>query len=44
MSATLAEIEAAITAELQPLWQKAQRVAQLIGEGWLPTQLNASAS
>ena len=41
---TLAEVEAAIAAELQPLWHEAQRVAQLIGEGWLPSQLNASAS
>jgi transposase len=41
---TLPEIEAAITTELQPLWQQAQRVAQLIGDGWLPSQLNAFAS
>lgn len=41
---TLAEIEAAISKELQPLWHEAKRVAQLIGDGWLPSQLNASAS
>ena len=39
----LSEIEAAISAELQPLWQQANRVAQLIGDGWLPSQVNASA-
>ena len=37
------EIEAAIAQELQPLWHSAQRVAQLIGEGWLSSELNASA-
>jgi len=40
---TLSEIEAAIAQELQPLWHSAQRVAQLIGEGWLSSELNASA-
>lgn len=41
---TLAEIEAAIATELQPLWREAQRVAQLIGDGWLTSQLNDFAS
>lgn len=41
---SLEQIEAAISAELQPLWQIPQRVAQLVGEnGWLTAQLNASA-
>ena len=41
---SLAQIEAAISAELQPLWQIPQRVAQLVGHhGWLAAQLNASA-
>ncbi len=40
---TLGDIEAAIAQELQPLWHSAQRVAQLIGDGWLPSQINASA-
>lgn len=35
---TLAEIEAAIAKELQPPWTQAQRMAQLIGEGWLPVK------
>ena len=39
----LSEIEAAISEELQPLWQQAKRVAELIGEGWLPSQVNAFA-
>ena len=41
---TMEAIEAAISAELKPLWQIPQRVAQLVGEeGWLTTQLNSSA-
>lgn len=41
---TMGEIEAAISAELEPLWTIPNRVAQLVGtEGWLAAQLNASA-
>jgi transposase len=41
---TLESIEAAISAELEPLWKFPARVAQLVGqEGWLSDQLNASA-
>jgi len=41
---TMAAIEAAISAELEPLWNIPQRVAQLVGEeGWLAAQLNATA-
>jgi transposase len=41
---TLSQIEADIAQELQPLWSQAHRVAQLIGDGWLPSQINDSAS
>ncbi len=37
---TLKEIELAIEDELRPIWQQAQRVRDLIGNGWLPLQLN----
>lgn len=37
---TLQEIESAIEEELRPVWQQAQRVRDLIGEGWLLHQLN----
>jgi transposase len=41
---TLAAIEAAISAELEPLWTLPERVKQLVGtNGWLAAQLNASA-
>jgi hypothetical protein len=40
---TMEAIEAAISAELEPLWKIPQRVAQLIGEeSWLSAQLNVS--
>ncbi len=37
---TLKEIEAAIEEELRPIWQHADRVKNLIGDGWLLHQLN----
>ena len=38
---TMEEIEAAISAELAPLWTIPERVAQLVGtDGWLAAQLN----
>ena len=41
---TMQAIEEAISQELTPLWRIPDRVAQLVGtEGWLATQLNASA-
>lgn len=41
---SLEAIEAAISAELEPLWKIPQRVAQLVGaEGWMSAQLNATA-
>lgn len=41
---TMEAIEAAISAELQPLWEIPERVAQLVGqEGWLTTELNVFA-
>jgi hypothetical protein len=41
---TMEAIEAAISEELQPIWKIPERFAQLVGEeGWLATQLNASA-
>jgi transposase len=39
----LADIEAAIEEELRPLWQEPARVRQLIGEGWLLAEANASS-
>jgi len=40
---TMEAIEAAISAELKPLWDLPARVAQLVGtEGWLSAQVNAS--
>ena len=39
----LRTLEAAVLAELDPLRQSAQRVAQLIGEGWLRDQVNVGA-
>lgn len=40
---TIAEIEAVIAKELEALWQGGAPVAQLIGEGWLTSQVNTSA-
>ena len=42
--ATLSELEAAIEAELKPLWTTPQRVRSLIGEGWIRSQVNASSN
>ena len=40
---SLAQIEAAIEAELQPVWKEPSRVARLIGNNWLTNQLNVTA-
>lgn len=40
---SLRSLEDAILAELEPLRQSGQRVAQLIGDGWLLEQVNAGA-
>jgi len=37
---TMQEIQSAIEEELRPIWQQAQRVKDLIGDGWLLHQLN----
>ena len=39
----LADIEAAIEEELRPLWQEPGRLRQLIGEGWLLAEPNATS-
>lgn len=41
--ATLSQLEAAIEAELKPLWTTPQRVRSLIGDGWIRSQINASS-
>lgn len=38
---SLEQIEAAIEAELKPLWTTPQRVRSLIGDGWIRVQVNA---
>lgn len=38
---TLDQMESTIEAELRPLWTDPQRVRQLVGEGWIRTQVNA---
>jgi hypothetical protein len=39
---TLDAIEAAISAELRPIWTEAARVRQLIGDGWLLASAHVS--
>jgi hypothetical protein len=39
--ADLEAMEAAIATELRPLWTEPERVRQLVGAGWLHTQVNA---
>jgi transposase len=41
---TIREIEKAIEEELRPIWQMPERVRQLIGEGWLLDQTNATSN
>lgn len=36
--------EAAIETELRPLWTEPARVRQLVGHGWIRSQVNASSS
>lgn len=39
--ANLETLEAAIEAELKPLWTTPQRVRSLVGDGWIRSQVNA---
>ena len=39
---TLDQIEAAVSEEMQPIWKQAERVHQLVGQGWLLNQVNSS--
>jgi transposase len=40
---TLEKLEAAIAAELEPIYQSAERVRRLVSHGWLMNQLNVTA-
>ena len=37
----LAQMEAVIETELRPLWTEPSRVRQLVGAGWIRSQVNA---